>query len=49
MNETTVLVSSLQLSQQARRMLRDADLEISFVPEPAGEDATLAELVAATH
>ena len=47
MSKSTVLVTSLQLSAQAQQLLRDADLEITFVPEPASEDATIAALAAA--
>jgi len=47
LSKDVVLVTSMQLSEQAQRILRDADLEIAFVPEPGTEDATIAALAAA--
>jgi len=46
-SKTVVLVTSMQLSEPAQQILRDAGLEIAFVPEPATEDASIAALAAA--
>jgi len=37
----------MQLSEPAQRILRDAGLEIAFVPEPTSEDSSIAALAAA--
>ena len=47
MSKTVVLVTSMQLSEPAQRILRDAGLEIAFVPEPTSEDSSIAALAAA--
>lgn len=47
MSKSVVLVTSTKLSEQAQQILRDADLEIVFAPEPANEDASIAALAAA--
>jgi D-3-phosphoglycerate dehydrogenase len=38
MSKAQGLVTAMQLSDQARKILRDADLDMVFIPEPATED-----------
>ena len=47
MTKPVVLVTSMQLSEPAQRILRDAGLEIAFVPESTTEDSTIAALAGA--
>ncbi len=47
MSKAVVLVTSMQLSGPAQQILRDAGLEIAFVPEPATEDSAILALAQA--
>ena len=47
MSKPVVLVTSMQLSEPAQQILRDAGLEIAFVPEPTTEDSSIAALAGA--
>jgi len=46
-SKPVVLVTSMQLSEPAQQILRDAGLEIAFVPEPTTEDSSITALAAA--
>jgi D-3-phosphoglycerate dehydrogenase / 2-oxoglutarate reductase len=46
-SKPVVLVTSMQLSEQAQKILRDAGLDIAFAPEPTSEDSAIAALAGA--